>query len=250
MKMIILAAGQGTRLRPYTNDKPKCMVEFRDKPIIDYILETASNCGIENIALINGYKKEVLEKYLSGKDILFFTNNEYDKTNMVYTFFCAKEYMDDDIIISYSDIIYSKNVLQQLIDCDSDFCVVVDRDWEKLWSIRMENPLDDAESMIIKEDKIVELGKKTSSYKDIQGQYIGLIKISKRIINEFINFYSSLDKDKNYDNKDFNNMYMTSFIQNIIDNFTDVTPVYINGEWIEIDSTEDIDQYLKNDIKV
>lgn len=250
MKMIILAAGQGTRLRPFTNDKPKCMVEYRQKPIIDYILDVAKACKIKDIALINGYKKEVLEKYLEEKNLSFYTNINFDKTNMVSTLFCAEEFMDDDIIISYSDIIYSKEILQKLINSDSDFSVVVDKDWEQLWSLRMENPLDDAESMIIEDGKIVELGKKVSSYKDIQGQYIGLIKISKNIIKEFISFYNSLDRNKNYDNKDFDNMYMTSLIQKVIDNFQDVIPVYINGGWIEIDSTEDISQYLKYDIKV
>ena len=49
MKMIILAAGQGTRLRPLTNEKPKCMVEYKQKPIIDYILEVANN--ITDIAI-------------------------------------------------------------------------------------------------------------------------------------------------------------------------------------------------------
>ena len=57
MKMIILAAGKGSRLRPLTNDKPKCMVQYNSKMIIDYILETAKSCNISNIAIVNGYKK-------------------------------------------------------------------------------------------------------------------------------------------------------------------------------------------------
>ena len=56
MKMIIVAAGQGTRLRPLTNNKPKCMVEYNNKPIIDYILDAASECNIKDIAIVNGYK--------------------------------------------------------------------------------------------------------------------------------------------------------------------------------------------------
>jgi choline kinase len=104
----------------------------------------------------------------------------------------------------------------------------------------MENPLEDAETLKIKDNKIIELGKKPNSYEEIEGQYIGLIKISKKILPTIINFYKSLDKTKLYDGKDFNNIYMTSFIQLIIDKLIDVNPIFINGGWVEIDSVEDL----------
>ena len=248
MKMIILAAGEGTRLRPLTNNKPKCMVKYKNRPIIDYILEAANDCNISDIAVVNGYKKEVLEEHLKNKNITFFTNKNYDKTNMVSTLFNAKGYMNDDIVISYADIVYKKDVLEKLINDNNDFSVVVDRDWKKLWSLRMDNPLDDAETLKIDNGKIVELGKKPNSYDEIEGQYIGLIKVSKNIINKIIRYYESLDKNQIYDGKDYDNMYMTSFIQMIIDNMVYVKPVFINGGWIEIDSVEDLNVYEKLDI--
>ena len=110
MKMIIVAAGQGTRLKPFTNNIPKCMVKFKQKPIIDYILENAKNCKVDKIAIIGGYKIEILKNYLKNKNISFFKNENYDSTNMVYSLFCSKNFMDDDLIISYSDIIYNSSV--------------------------------------------------------------------------------------------------------------------------------------------
>lgn len=248
MKMIILAAGEGTRLRPLTNEKPKCMVEYKNKPIIDYILEAADSCNINNIAVVDGYRKEVLENHLKNKNITFFVNKKYDKTNMVSTLFNAKSYMDDDIVISYADIIYKKDVLEKLINSRDDFSVVVDKEWKKLWSLRMDNPLDDAETLKISNGKISEIGKKPNNYDEIEGQYIGLIKVSKNIINKVIRYYESLDKNHIYDGKDYDNMYMTSFIQMIIDNLVDVKPVFINGGWVEIDSVEDLNIYEKLDI--
>ena len=67
--MLIVAAGQGTRLRPLTNEIPKCMVKFKNKSIIKYILDAAKNCGIKDIAIINGYKSEVLENYLKSEKV-------------------------------------------------------------------------------------------------------------------------------------------------------------------------------------
>ena len=250
MKIIILAAGQGTRLRPLTDLKPKCMVEYGGKPIIDYILDMVSECGISDISIVCGYKKTVLETYLKDRQIEYFTNEQFDKTNMVSTLFNAKQFMDDDIIISYADIIYSQDVLKKLIDSKADVSVVVDQDWKELWSLRMDNPLDDAETLKVVDGNIVELGKRAYSYDDIQGQYIGLIKISKSRIKKVINFYESLNKNGTYDGKNFDNMYMTSFIQMMIDNLINVSPVYINGGWLEIDSISDIECYEKVKLKV
>lgn len=249
--MIILAAGQGTRLKPLTNDRPKCMVEYGGKLIIDYILQAASECKIENIIIINGYKKEVLENHLKDKNINFYFNKDFEATNMLYTLFCAEKEMDDDIIISYADIIYKKEVLQSLINCDYDFSVVVDKEWEKLWRIRMENPLDDAETLKIGPHKnIIELGKKAKNYKDIQGQYIGLIKISKNIINQVKNIYHNMNTDILYDGKKFKNMYMTSFIQHLIGLSIVINPCWIHGGWFEIDSIEDLHNYQRVNFKI
>jgi len=247
--MIIVSAGQGTRLRPLTNNKPKCMVEYNGKPIIDYILDAAEYCHIKDISIVNGYKKDMLESHLKDRGCTFFTNKEFYKTNMVYTLFNAKEFMSGDIIISYADIVYRPKILERLMASNADFSVVVDKDWKELWSLRMESPLEDAETLKIQDGHIIELGKKPNSYNEIEGQYIGLIKISKFALPKFIKFYENLDKAKNYDGKDYNNMYMTSLIQMIIDNVMDVTPVFINGGWIEIDSTEDIKAYNEKGIK-
>jgi len=243
MKAIILAAGQGTRLRPLTDDKPKCMVEYQNKPIIDHILERMQECNIIDIAVVNGYKRNVLEEYLNNKNLTFYTNNNFKITNMVSTLFTAQDFMDDDLIISYADIIYDNEILEKLLKSDDDFSVVVDRQWKELWNQRMENPLNDAETLKIKNGKIIELGKRPRNYGDIEGQYIGLIKISKNIIDKVIKFYENLDKSKIYDRQNFDNMYMTSFIQILINEFIDVTPVWIDGGWIEIDCVNDLKSF-------
>lgn len=241
MKAIILAAGQGTRLRPLTDTKPKCMVEYQGKAIIDSILETMATCKISDIAIVNGYKKEVLETCFSDRKLTFFTNQDYATTNMVSTLFCAKAFMDDDLIISYADIVYDVTVLEKLISSQAELSVVVDRRWRELWAQRMENPLEDAETLKIADGHIVELGKKPHSYEEIQGQYIGLIKISKGALKKVISFYESLDKSVVYDGKNFDTMYMTSFIQLMIDHLMNVEPVFIDGGWVEVDCMSDLE---------
>jgi choline kinase len=248
MKVIILAAGQGTRLRPLTDNQPKCMVPFRGKPIIDYIVNSLREVELD-IVIIDGYRNDVLEKHLSGQCVKFYTNKRYAVTNMVSTLFCAESEMDDDIIVSYADIIYSVDIIRRLIADNSDFSVVVDRDWEALWRLRMENPLLDAETMKIDTGGFIyELGKKPISYDEVQGQYMGLFKFKKEFIKDVIAHYHNLDKSLLFDGKDYDNMYMTSFIQSLINNVRKPKAVFINGGWIEIDSVDDLNIYKKSSI--
>lgn len=248
MKAIILAAGEGTRLRPLTNNVPKCMVKYKDKEIIHYILSVMKQCSLTDIALVSGYKKDVLENFLQEEGVTFYTNPKFAQTNMVATLFNADAFMDDDLIISYADIIYRKEVLQALIESKADFSVVVDDNWKELWSLRMDDPLSDAESLKIRNGKIIEIGKKASNYQDIEGQYIGLIKISRERLKDFKNYYKSLNPNLLYDGKNYQNMYMTTLIQNIIDHVMDVTPVHINGGWIEVDSMQDLLAYQAQEL--
>ena len=90
---------------------------------------------------------------------------------------------------------------------------------------------------------ITELGKKPESYAQIQGQYIGLIKISGDKIHDLIEFYDSMDRSCVYDGKDFANMYMTSFLQALIDAEWNVRAVPVDGGWLEVDSVEDLQMY-------
>ncbi len=241
MKVIILAAGQGTRLRPLTDNKPKCMVELLGKPLIQHQIETLRRNGIGDIHIATGYLEEKIDFEKTTKHF----NPKFASTNMVYTLFCAEQAMhDDDLLISYGDIVFNDEVLQKVIKSDSDISVVVDQDWKKYWSARMENPLEDAETLKLNsEGTIKELGKKPASYDEIEGQYIGLIKIKQSMIPKFKEYYRSLDKDKIYDGKDYENMFMTSFLQMIADNLSPLTPVFIYNGWMEVDAPSDLDFY-------
>lgn len=241
MKMIILCAGFGSRLMPLTKHIPKAMVEYKGRKIIDYTLENAKFYGID-VAVVSGYKSEVLVKYLEN-DVKVYHNSSYATTNMVSSLMCAREFMEEsneDVIVCYGDIVFSNQVLGKLINSNDDINVVVDKFWQKLWESRMEDPLNDAETLKIIDNKIVELGKKPKNIDEIEGQYIGLFKFSKFILPQILAYYDGLNRNTLYDEKDFNNMYMTSFIQSLINSGFIVNPVYIYGDWVEIDNIEDL----------
>ena len=90
-----------------------------------------------------------------------------------------------------------------------------------------------------------ELGKKTNGYQRIQGQYTGLIKVRSDKITNFVKFYQSLDRSRIYDGGAFNNMYMTLFLQLLIDAGWSVKAAIVQNGWLEIDTIEDIELYEK-----
>lgn len=247
MKAIILAAGQGTRLRPLTDDRPKCLVPFRGRPIIEHLLATLHAGGVEDVTIVTGYRADRLD----GMGTRTRHNARFAKTNMVHSLFCAEDQLTSDVVVSYADIVYSTRVLSTLLDHPGPFAVVVDRCWRDLWSLRMADPLAGAETMRIdRAGNIVELGRKPQSYSDIQGQYIGLFKIAGRIVEAVRDFYHDLDRAATYDGMDFDHMYMTSFIQAVADALTPVQAVLVEGGWVEIDSLEDLAAYERHEPEI
>ena len=123
----------GTRLRPLTDDKPKCMVEVNGRSIIERQLDTMRACGIkeEDITIVCGYCSNVLKKKIEDTKIHFIVNEQYETTNMVCSLMCAKSLMEaeEDSIISYGDIIYSEAVFRKILDAEDDISVIVDDGW-------------------------------------------------------------------------------------------------------------------------
>ena len=110
--------------------------------------------------------------------------------------------------------------------------------------IAISDPLSDAETLKLNQaGYIIELGKKPDSYADIEAQYTGLIKVRADRINVLIEFYQQLDRHAYYDGKDFENMYLTSFLQALINANWQIKAIPVANGWLEVDSVEDLQKY-------
>jgi choline kinase len=242
MRVIILAAGQGTRLRPFTNDRPKCLVELDGRPLLHRQLDVLRAAGLRDIAVVGGYRADCLE----GQGVEVLHNPDFATTNMVSTLFCAQEWMIDaeDLLIAYGDIVYEPSVLASLLATEAPLAISVDREWRRFWELRMENPLSDAETLKLDNDNcITELGKKPTSYSEVQGQYMGLIKVQGDCVKAFREAWHAMDRTVLRDGKDFDNMYMTTFLQHLIDTGWTARAAFTDNGWLEVDTVEDLNQY-------
>lgn len=132
MQALMLAAGMGKRLGKYTGNNTKCMVEVAGKKLIDRAIQAIEEAGIEKFILVIGYKGEnlknyVLDNYKNSKIKFEFINNEqYASSNNIFSFYMAKEYLEqDDTILLESDLIYDSRIIKRVVECqDKDLAVV------------------------------------------------------------------------------------------------------------------------------
>lgn len=234
MKAIILAAGRGSRMKHLTADLPKCLVKLRGKPLIEWQIKALRAAGINDIAVVTGYKKELLASY----KLTEFHNSRWFDTNMVASLACADEWLQSEpLIISYSDIFYEKSAVMSLINCPEQLAITYDPNWLQAWRKRFGDPLLDAETFSINSlNQIIDIGNKPSNVEEIQGQYMGLLRITPESWREIVCILSKLSK------KERNEVSITSILQKVIKNSKlSVIGVSYEGEWGEIDSETDLE---------
>ena len=233
MRAVILAAGRGSRMKSVTNNIPKCLLKVRGKTLLDHQLEALRSAGIDDIAVVTGYKRETL----SGFRLHQFHNTRWAETNMLYSLSCAKKWLaDSPCIVSYSDIFYDTEAITSLINCQENLSITFDPQWLNIWSKRFLDPLSDAETFKFDiEGYLTEIGNRPRSIDDISGQYMGLLRTTPRSWLEIEQVKQSMDKSI------FDTMHITAMLQRIIDiGNLKIKAIPYNGVWGEIDSEEDL----------
>ncbi len=248
MNAIILAAGEGKRLRPLTNKKPKGLVELFGKSILERQIEIFMNAGITDISIVTGFNANMIK----FPKINYFHNPNFKTTNMIETLFCAKEKLNESTIISYGDIIFESTVLEKLIISKNKISIIIDLEWEKYWKKRFVDPLSDAESLKFnKNNYITEIGQKVKKVEEIQGQFIGLMKFQNEGIKILKKFYNECRIISTNSNNPLNSTipfeksYMTDLLQGLIKNGFLLKSIPISNRWLELDSIEDYKLYNK-----
>jgi len=241
MRAIILAAGNGQRLRPLTNDKPKAMVELRGRTILQRQIDMFKSFGLSSIIVVGGHGFNALRNI----DCTLVKNINYSTTNMVYSLLSARQYFDNDMIVSYGDILYEPTILETLMSSAHDISVAVDMNWRPYWEKRFEDPLCDAETLKIgMNENLIEIGNQPKNYSDIDAQFMGLMKFKKRGVKEILSLCDKINtkSDKlplSLNGKPVETAFTTDLLNQLIQENVFVSAVKVFGTWIEIDSIND-----------
>lgn len=242
MKAIIVAAGPSSRLRPLTNEKPKCLLEIGGKTILQRALGALAQNDIEKIVVVRGYQGHLL----NYPGITYYENPNFRQNNILRSLFYAEDEMDDDFIFSYSDILYSKSVVEKLVRSQGDIALIVDVNWRQHYVGRDLHPISEAELVKVEKGKVLRIGKDVVKVDEAHGEFIGLAKFTKSAAQAMRASFHQVAKEcpaaPFHHASCLEKAYMTDMLQELINRGAWVQSVDIKGDWMEIDTPQDLEE--------
>ncbi len=241
MKVIILAAGMASRLRPLTNDKPKCMIKLFNETLIERQIKIFHSCNINDITIVTGYRSEIIDI----PNVNYVKNENYETTNMNESLFCALESSNSPVLVTYSDIVFEQKIIQEMLEITDVIRLAVNLNWKKYYQNRKNHPLSEAENVLVENERILQIRKNISKSLQNQqiGEFLGIMMLSSDHVKILLERYSYLKKNHIgtfHNSSSLSNAYITDMLQEIINCGINVNPVFTEGRWFEIDTPEDL----------
>jgi phosphoenolpyruvate phosphomutase len=235
---IILAASQGD-LGELTIDVPKTLLKYRNKTILDNLIEGFHRVGIKNTTVVRGFAKE---KFKSDA-VRYIDNSEHESSSDLYSLYLAKDHIIDQTIISFGDIIYRNYILWNLVQREDDIVLVVDvnlssntrdpNNTEKRDLISATTPYENGTDQY--NVNLLEMG--TQLKQRIDGEFIGLWKINKNGVKPFKQALDIMSK-----REDFKQCTLMDLF-NLLSKETKVGITYVNDAWINVNTVKDLQKF-------
>jgi choline kinase len=251
-RAILIAAGRGKRLGEHTAEIPKCMVQVGERPILGWVWAALSAAGVDELIVIRGYKGDVLEAFVRDlvPKVTFVDNTEWQTNNVLLSMACARKFLDQPTYLTYSDIIFTPAVAAAAAASTAEIGLVIDREFKTIYEGRTEHPLEEGEvSDLMPDGSVARVGKRALPAEDAVGEYIGLARLGERGVATVANTLDQLQRQfagREHDPfmraASFRNAYQTDLWQTLIDSGLRIDPVFIDGEWREIDTGQDLER--------
>jgi L-glutamine-phosphate cytidylyltransferase len=263
-RAIIIAAGRGRRLGPHTEEVPKCMVQVDTASILEWQWRALAAAGITELVMIRGYLADVLTSFARGvaarhhAAVSFFDNPEWATNNVLLSLAHARAALDQPVLLSYSDILFTPEVARAAAESPAELGLVIDRAFRDIYVGRTEHPLDEAEVSSVTSDgpgaRVAKVGKRALPADEAIGEFIGLAKLGERGVATFATALDGLlERFRGREHEpfqraaSFRNAYLTDLLQELIDTgaadpIGGVAPVWIEGQWREIDTAQDLER--------
>ncbi|UJF33221.1 phosphoenolpyruvate mutase [Paenibacillus hexagrammi] len=227
---IILAASQGN-LGELTEDRPKTLLKINGKSILSMQIDDFNRVGIKDITVVRGFAKDKINQ----SNISKVDNDIYLQTKELYSLYLAKDKIKSTTVISYGDIVFKNYILNDLLNDENDFTVIVDADVNMEGTNQDFVTTDRAYSKKLYSDT-VRFVKMASDLKrdEINGEFIGLWKVSPKGANLLKDSLEKLSQ-----REDFYNLTLADLFHEIV-NFTPIAVKYIKGSWLDIDTIVDL----------
>lgn len=231
MKVLLLAAGRGTRISRYLSGNPKCTVDIGGKKLIQYTIELFHEHGVRDIAMVLGYRDDVIRETLKDFDVKYYYNPFFDVTNSIASAWFARDFLaeTDDTLIMNADVFLEEGLLEQIIACDKSPVMFADgtRKEDADYKFKYEN------------GQLQKYGKELTGA-DVSGEYIGIGKFNKAFMQEFLRELETLIAHQKHG----------LWWENILYAMVGERPIYVetvDGKfWAEVDYMEDYQRILRH----
>ena len=250
MKGVIIAAGMGSRMREFTSEMPKCLLPVGNTTLIENTISLMRDNGIEDIAVITGYLADKIQL----DDVTYYPNLDYTENNILHSLMCAQPFMDDELMVAYSDIWLEDGPVKKLASSREDVVISVDTNWIESYEGRTEHPVSEAENVFYDANGMVtQIGKHIlPDERNVSlqcGEFIGLCKVSGDFLGKFKSIYLELDAKLSrgepfQKSRDWYKSYLTDFLQELVDRGYPVSCSFHENQWREIDTPQDYSRLL------
>lgn len=237
MKAVILAAGIASRLRPLTDNTPKCLLEVGDNTILGKTLDNLVKNDINDLVVVTGYLQDMIKDFIAEKypqiNVEYIYNEKYESTNNIYSLWMTKEkVINGDFILLDSDILFDHRIIKQLLDSDYENCLAVKSGFE----------LGEEEIKVTLNDKkcITEISK-TIDPKLAIGESIGIEKFSNNYVKQLFGILD--DMIINHNQVDI--FYEAAFERSLKEGAEIYTVDVGDFRCMELDTAEDIEAAKK-----
>lgn len=189
MRVLILAAGKGTRISRYLSGKPKCTVDIGKIKLIKYTIELLKKLNIKNIGIVLGYGADEIKNELIDENIEYFYNPFYEITNSLASSWFARDFIKkEDLLIMNADVFLEERLLKLIISEEKSPVLFSD-----------ETRKEEADyKLYYKNGILIDYGKELEKEK-ITGEYVGVAKIKAKNIDLFKHKMEIMIKEKKYD---------------------------------------------------
>jgi choline kinase len=124
-KAIILAAGVGSRLRPLTDDRPKCLLEVGGRSLVEHQLDALQRFGVVDVVIVVGYREPLIRARL-GDRVRYVTNERYEHTNSLYSLWLARRELVSGSLILNSDVLALPRLFERLLQSVAANAILVE----------------------------------------------------------------------------------------------------------------------------
>lgn len=163
-------------MRPYTDDRPKCLIELNGRTLLDRQVSALRAGGADEIGVVTGWQGDKF----ACTGLRTFENPSWARSTMVESLAAADDWLSTEpVIVSYGDIVFPAATVRRLVRSAAPLAVAYDTGWEDVWRQRFDDPLSDAETFEIDADGFVTgIGSRPRGLADVQGQYMGLLRLT------------------------------------------------------------------------